>query len=91
MNYLLDTNIVLIYTQNSPLTKAIEATYNLFNGKNRLYLSVVTVAELKSIVLQRNYGEKKQHLLVIMQIILLTFARTSYYLTKNNYGLFNYS
>lgn len=63
MKYLLDTNIVLIYTQNSPLTEAIETNYNLFNGKNRLYLSVVTVAELKSIVLQRNYGERKQRLL----------------------------
>ena len=30
MNYLLDTNIVLIYTRESSLTKVIEEKYNLF-------------------------------------------------------------
>ena len=63
MNYILDTNIVLIYTRESPLTEIVEKKYNLFNSKNKLYLSVVTIAELKSIVLQRNYGEKKLRLL----------------------------
>ena len=63
MNYILDTNIVLIYTRESPLTKIIENKYNLFNSKNKLYLSVVTIAELKSLILQRNYGEKKLRIL----------------------------
>ena len=63
MNYLLDTNIVLIYTRESSLTQNIEKEYNLFNLKNRLYISVVTIAELKSIVLQRNYGKRKLKLL----------------------------
>ena len=63
MNYILDTNIVLIYTRESPLTEIIEKEYNLFNSKNRLYISFVTIAELKSIVLQRNYGERKLKLL----------------------------
>jgi len=59
MNYLLDTNIVLIYTRDSDITSSIEEKYNLFNSNNELYISVVTVAELKSIILQKNYGEKK--------------------------------
>jgi len=59
VRYLLDTNIVLIYTQRSRITSALEDKYNLFNGENRLYISVVTVAELKSFVLQRGYGVKK--------------------------------
>jgi len=59
MNYLLDTNIVLIYTRNSDITDSIEEEYNLFSSDNELYVSVVTVAELKSIILQKNYGEKK--------------------------------
>ena len=63
MDYILDTNIVLIYTRESPLTKIIENKYNLFNSKNKLYLSVVTIAELKSLILQRNYGEKKLRIL----------------------------
>ncbi len=63
MDYILDTNIVLIYTRESPLTKIIENKYSLFNSKNKLYLSVVTIAELKSLILQRNYGEKKLRIL----------------------------
>ena len=38
MKYLLDINIVLIYTQNSLLTKAIESTYNHFNHLSPEYL-----------------------------------------------------
>lgn len=59
MNYLLDTNIVLIYTRESPLTKLIDNDYDLFSGRHNLFISVVTVGELESIILQRNYGEKK--------------------------------
>ncbi len=59
MNYLLDTNIVLIYTRESPLTKLIDNDYDLFNERHKLFISVVTVGELESIILQRNYGEKK--------------------------------
>ncbi len=73
MNYLLDTNIVLIYTRNSDITNSIEEKYDLFNPENELYISVVTVAELKSIILQKNYGERKiktlEHLLSKFSII----------------------
>lgn len=71
MNYLLDTNIVLIYTRESSLTKAIEEKYNLFRPENKLYISVVTIAELKSIILQRNYGEKK---LKTLESVLKNFS-----------------
>lgn len=63
MNYLLDTNIVLIYTRGSSLAEEIDNKYNLFDSSNELYISVVTVAELKSIIIQRNYGEKKIRIL----------------------------
>lgn len=59
MSYLLDTNIVLIYTRRGEMAELLESEYNLLSGDKDLYISVVTVAELKSIVLQRNYGEKK--------------------------------
>ena len=71
MNYLLDTNIVLIYTRESHLTQKLDDQYDLFNPKNNLYISVVTVAELNSIVLQRNYGERK---LQVLKGILSNFA-----------------
>ena len=60
MNYLLDTNIVLIYTQASPLAKLIEKDLQLLDKDNMLFVSVVTVGEVESLMLQRGYGEKKQ-------------------------------
>lgn len=71
MNYLLDTNIVLIYTRESELTKALDAKYDLFQPSNELYISVATVAELKSIVLQRNYGAKK---LAVLEKLVSQFS-----------------
>ena len=59
MNYLLDTNIVLVYAQNSAMTKRIEKDMQLFNGKNNLFISIVTVGEIESLMLQRQYGERK--------------------------------
>ena len=63
MNYLLDTNIVLIYTQASPLAKQIEKDLELLHDDNMLFVSVVTVGELESLMLQRGHGEKKQQAL----------------------------
>ena len=60
MDYLLDTNIVLIYTQASPLAKQIEKDLDLLKEGNRLFVSVVTVGELESLMIQRGHGEKKQ-------------------------------
>jgi len=71
VRYLLDTNIVLIYTQRSRITAALEEKYNLFDGENRLYISVVTAAELKSFVLQRGYGVRK---LQYMEKMLSNFS-----------------
>lgn len=59
MNYLLDTNIVLIYSRDSEISDQIEKDYNLFSETNQLFVSVVTVGELESIMTQRNYGQRK--------------------------------
>jgi len=59
MNYLLDTNIVLIYTRDSGISQQIQQDYDLFNENNQLFVSVVTVGELESIMIQRNYGANK--------------------------------
>ena len=60
MNYLLDTNVVLIYTRNSPMAQRIEQDLYLFDGTNDLFVSVVTTGEIDSLMLQRKYGKKKQ-------------------------------
>ncbi|MEZ4887562.1 MAG: hypothetical protein R3E32_22710 [Chitinophagales bacterium] len=71
MNYLLDTNIVLIYTRESPLTKLLDQDYNLFDEQHNLFISVVTVGELESIILQRNYGSRK---IAILEKLLSKFS-----------------
>ena len=60
MDYLLDTNIVLIYTQASTLARQIERDLALLGEENRLFISVVTVGEIESLILQRGYGDKKK-------------------------------
>lgn len=60
MNYLLDTNLVLIYAQDSPISELIEKDLELFDKKNNLFASVVTVGEVESLMIQRKYGEKKK-------------------------------
>lgn len=58
MNYLLDTNIVLIYLRNSKITQEIEKDLQLFQNNN-LLISVVTLGEIKSMATQLNYGNPK--------------------------------
>ena len=41
MNYLLDTNIIIIFSRKDALTARIEKQYQLLNGKNNLYLSAL--------------------------------------------------
>jgi predicted nucleic acid-binding protein len=50
---------VLIFTRGGDIAESIDTKYSLINSDNKLYISVVTVAELKSIILQRDYGTKK--------------------------------
>lgn len=60
MNYLLDTNIALIYIQASPMAKRLERDLHLLEDGNMLFISVVSVGEIESLMLQRKYGEKKR-------------------------------
>jgi len=56
MNYLLDTNILIYLSKdahNNLLTNIVHPT------ADKLYVSVVALAELKSIALQNNWGMKK--------------------------------
>ena len=64
MNYLLDTNILLIYIRDEATRGHIERFYNPFSAQNNPIISVVTVGEIKSIARQNQWGEKKMNLLV---------------------------
>lgn len=59
MEYLLDTNIVLIYARGNNLTKKIEEELQLLSGDNQLVISVVTVGEIKSLAIKNSWGERK--------------------------------
>jgi tRNA(fMet)-specific endonuclease VapC len=59
MDYLLDTNIVLIYARNNDLTQRIERKLNLLNDKNNLIVSVVTIGEVKAFAKKNQWGDSK--------------------------------
>ncbi len=57
MNYLLDTNILLIYLREKQLAEIIDKQYKVLSYPNIPIISVVTVGELMSIAIQNNWGE----------------------------------
>ena len=56
MNYLLDTNIFITFTQSKDFRKFFNKTYN----QNQLVTSTVVEGELNSFVIQRKWGVSKQ-------------------------------
>lgn len=59
MIYFFDTNIILLYLRESLIVEFIEEKFNPFDTLSESIVSVVTVAELKSIALQNNWGKPK--------------------------------
>ena len=72
MNYLLDTNILLIYARDTEFTRKLEEELRLFEPNNNLVLSVVSLGEIKSIGKQNNWGDKKiKRLFEILNLFLI--------------------
>ena len=63
MNYLLDTNIILIYLRDKESRHKIEKKYDPFGLSNNPIISVVTVGEIKSIARRNQWGKKRMALL----------------------------
>lgn len=59
MNYLLDTNILIYYITKPTLLSDFEFRYQPFSNQNVTLISIVTEAEMKSLAIQRGWGEKK--------------------------------
>ena len=57
MNYLIDTNILVIYVRDTDLTRRLEENLRLLTGRNNLVISVVSIGEIKSIAKQNKWGE----------------------------------
>ncbi len=60
MDYLLDTNLILIYSRESEIARKIEEKYHLFNENNRLAISIVTLGELDALTKKLQIGEKRK-------------------------------
>jgi len=63
MDYLLDSNIIIIYSRDNDLSNLVEQKYQLFNGKHRLFISVVSLGEVNAIIKKLQLGKKrKEHI-----------------------------
>ena len=62
MNYLLDTNILLIYIRDKKTRQFMESTFNFFGLDNTPIISVVTVGEIQSTAQRNKWGKVKLQL-----------------------------
>ncbi len=61
--YLLDTGVLVHYVRQSPLYHTIESNENLTGADCIPFISVVTMGEILSFALQRNWGQAKLKIL----------------------------
>ena len=59
MNYVLDTNIILLYLKDNKTKKFIEDNYGPFKPGNNPIISIVTIGEIRSLALRNNWGERR--------------------------------
>lgn len=59
MNYVLDTNILLIYLREAQTKALIEETYDPLGSGNNPIISVVTVGEIRSIAKRNYWGARR--------------------------------
>ena len=60
MNYIFDTNILLIYFRNKNLVRYIDEKYNPLSFQKKPVISVVSLGEIKSIALKNGWGNNQQ-------------------------------
>lgn len=72
MNYLLDTNIILIYIRDKKTRQFIDGIFNPFDESNTPIISVVTVGEIQSIARRNRWGTAKLKLLdeILKEIVI---------------------
>lgn len=59
MDYLLDTNILLVYVRGNLQARNLEKDLRILTGENRVVISVVSEGEIKSLAIQNNWGSRK--------------------------------
>jgi len=74
MDYLLDSNIILIYSRNDEVAANIEAKYQIFSGNNRLGISIVSKGEIEASILKSKLGEKRKERIQTLMSRLTEFG-----------------
>ncbi len=64
MTYLLDTNILVVYVRGKNQAINLEEELGLLNSQDDIVISVVSVAEIKSLALQNGWGRNKTEKLI---------------------------
>ncbi len=59
MRYVLDTNVILFYLKDEETKSFIEENFGPFREENDAVISVVTIAEIKSISKKNKWGKKR--------------------------------
>lgn len=59
MNYLLDTNIVVIYGRDNEMSRLIEKRHEIFDHKNNIAISIVTVGEINAFIKKMGLGDSR--------------------------------
>ena len=60
MDFLLDTNIIVLYTRDPVVADGIEEKFQLFDSQNSLAISIVTLGELDALIKKLRLGEKRR-------------------------------
>jgi len=59
MNYVLDTNILLLYLKDPQTKQFIEETYRPLDPDNTAIISAVSIGEIRAIGLKNKWGDKR--------------------------------
>ena len=59
MNYVFDTSIILNYLKGTKVKQEIDDVYKPFEDGNNPIISIVTLAEIRSLALQNNWGTRR--------------------------------
>lgn len=59
MDYILDTNILVIYSRANDIARQIENDLKLLSLENNLTVSAVSVGEIESIAIRNKWGARK--------------------------------
>lgn len=60
MDYLIDTNILVIYSRDNEIAKKIETEYQIFNRNNRLAISTISLGEINAITKKLQLDKRRK-------------------------------